>query len=155
MNYVRQEAGLTQCPSCGSGRLACVLGVAFDVCCECLKVWERLPAGEPYTVDGEQLPFKTPCDNCAFRGKSPERAMKDNWEALMISLANGGEFYCHKGVPLKLEMKDGQVTGLAKEYEYPRLERTADIAGACLPYHGYDRERMRLCRGFLNQFWSK
>lgn len=51
--YVRQECDLTVCPSCGSGRLICLVGVDLDGCIECLRFWERLPAGESYLVDGE------------------------------------------------------------------------------------------------------
>lgn len=157
--YVRQEKGLEVCPSCGSGRLICLLGVDLDGCCECLRFWERLPAGEPYLVDGEQLPFKTPCDNCAFRGKSPERLDGDRWEGLMLSLAHGGEFYCHKGVPFKVAFDEagkvarGEQATIEKEFEYPKVPCTA--GQTTIRYNGYDRDRMRLCRGFLNQFWSK
>lgn len=148
------ERILEACPSCNSGRLICVLGLAeqLDMCLACYRVWERLPAGEPYTVDGEQLPFRTPCNNCAFRGDSQERANPDAWRDLQLMLANGGEFYCHKAVPFRIA-DTGALGPLPREehgFEFPRIESSLDIAGECHPYQQYDKTRMRLCRGYLN-----
>lgn len=139
---------LTACPACGSGRLVSVLGTDMGGCLSCMKFWERLPAGEPYLVDGEPMPFRLPCDNCAFRGKSPERLDPDTWMSLMLSLANGGEFYCHKATPFVYLA--GQT--VVKNWEHPKKRVTVDLAGECVETEVYDRERMRLCRGFLNAF---
>lgn len=113
-------------------------------------MWERLPAGEPYTIDGEQLAFAVPCDNCAFRGGSAERKDKALWETLQLSFAESGEFFCHKAVPFTLD-KIG-AGGRVYEFEFPQIEKTVDVAGACHPYKAYDTSHMRLCRGFLNQW---
>ena len=145
---VPAQTDLTACPACGSGRLICVTGISIDGCTACLRFWERLPPGEPYLRDGEPLPFRTPCDNCAFRGKSPERTDEEKWDDLMLMLAHGGEFYCHKGVPFEYHLGETY----EKDFLYPRVTRTATVEGVSHEYQGYDTERMRLCRGFLNRF---
>lgn len=145
--YVEVVRDLTACPNCGSGRLACVLGLhlGLDFCVQCFRVWERLPAGEPYTVDGEQLPFEVPCDNCAFRGGSQERKDPEAWKDLQQMLTFGGEFYCHKAVPFRAVPTEGE-----QGFEFPRKQATLDLGGECKPYQQYDKDRMRLCRGYLN-----
>ena len=155
--YVEVRADLSACPSCSSGRLACVLPqrMGLDLCLKCLRVWERLPADEPFTVDGEQLPFRIACDTCAFRGKSPEREREDGayWQDLQLLLASGGEFYCHKGVPFQPIGRlglDGHLKASEQPFEYPRKTSTTDIAGETHPYQHFDKDRMRLCRGYLN-----
>ena len=136
--YVREEQDLIACPKCGSGRLICVPNTQLDGCIDCMTLWYRLPAGEPYLTDGEQLPFHTPCDDCAFRGRSPERKDSAMWADLQVRLGRGGAFYCHKGVPVDLGDPSGQ-----HRFEFPTK------AGGP---SGYDTERMRLCRGYLNRF---
>lgn len=150
--YLAEYADLTACPACGSGRLICVVGPRLDVCLVCFKTWERLPAGEPYTTDGEQLPFEIPCDNCAFRGKSAERHDVERWRDLQMSLASGANFYCHKAVPFTVT-EDGKtpVEG-DRAFEFPKKTSSVDLAGASHPYEHYDVENMRLCRGYLNRF---
>jgi hypothetical protein len=145
-DYMPDPRDLEACPACGSGRIACVLGLKdrLDFCMQCHRVWERLPLDEPYTIDGEQLAFRRPCDNCAFRGDSKERADRDGWQHLQSMLGNGGEFYCHKGVPFN-PMREG-----GEGFEFPKKESTVDLAGTCHPYQHYDKDRMRLCRGYLN-----
>jgi hypothetical protein len=121
----------------------------YDMCVKCRTIWERIPAGEHFTSDGEMMPFHLPCDNCAFRGKSPERMDPERWAELQLSLAYGnGMFYCHKGVPCDPKPA---VAGGELEFEFPKKRKTVDIAGACHPYSTYDTENMRLCRGYLNQ----
>lgn len=154
-SYIPDQRALEACPSCGSGRIACVLGLSIDrldFCMKCHRVWEPLPAGEPHTIDGEQLAFKVPCDNCAFRGGSAERQDKQGWAQLQSMLANGGEFFCHKGVPFRVVNDAGEaaVAPGDRGFEFPKVARTVDVAGACHPYQQYDKERMRLCRGYLN-----
>lgn len=151
-SYVRDDRDLSACPNCGSGALVSVLPgrLCIDGCVGCMKFWERLPAGEPYTTDGEQLPFEVPCDNCAFRGKSEERTDKERWDDLMLQLAHGGEFYCHKAVPFSFRI--GDEAGQPKAFEFPMVDKTATIEGQTHRYRGYEVDRMRLCRGFLNRF---
>lgn len=152
MTYVAELADLTACPACGSGRIACVVGPVLDMCLSCFKAWERLPAGEPYTRDGEQLPFDVPCDNCAFRGKSAERMDKDRWEALQLSLAHGGNFFCHKAVPFRITDDGVSVPEVERAFEFPKKTSSVDLAGKCHPYQDYDVDKMRTCRGFLNRY---
>jgi hypothetical protein len=84
------------------------------------------------------MPFREPCDNCAFRAGSPESQDKEEWKKLMEQLRAGGQFFCHKGVPL---VTVGE--GARASFEFPKR-----------PDGEWDRDRMRLCRGFLNA-WSK
>lgn len=151
-SYIRDERILEACPACGSGRICCVIGQDMDFCIACKLVWERLRAGDPYTVDGEQLAFKTPCDNCAFRGGSAERKDPEGWNHLQQMLAGGGAFYCHKGVPFNVmnEEGTGPVHSEDRAFIFPRKEGKVDLAGTCHPYQHYDTARMRLCRGYLN-----
>jgi hypothetical protein len=151
-DYSPDERILEACPSCGSGRICCVIGLDFDFCMKCHRIWERLDPKEAYTIDGEQMAFHTPCDNCAFRGDSPERKDKEGWKHLQAMLNGGGEFYCHKGVPFNVMNADGTgpVEAGDRAFLFPRKEGNVDIVGVCKPYQRYDTERMRLCRGYLN-----
>lgn len=145
-DYIPDKRPLTACPACGSGRIASVVGTTdeLEFCMKCHQVWERLPAGEPYTVDGEQLAFKVPCDNCAFRGGSGERADPEAWKDLQQTLSVGGRFYCHKAVPF-------DPTAEKNSFDFPRKDPgTVVIEGETHRYQRYDTERMRLCRGYLN-----
>lgn len=150
--YSGDLADLTACPACGSGRIACVMHSDLDFCTQCHKCWERLRVGDAFTVDGELMAFSTPCDNCAFRGSSEERKDPEKWEELQLSLAVGGSFYCHKGVPFSVIHPDStaMVDPGERDFEFPKREARLDLAGACRPYKTYDTARMRLCRGYLN-----
>lgn len=68
----------------------------------------------------------------------------------------GGEFYCHKGVPMKASVEE--IAAGAPEarmaFDFPEEIKAVDIAGSCYPYPSYVREHMRLCRGFLSKFVS-
>lgn len=151
MSYTPKYADQIRCPNCRSHRIACGTGLAqmYDFCTKCLKLWERIPASEHFTIDGEMMAFHFPCDNCAFRGKSAERMDPERWNELQLSLAYGaGAFYCHKGIPLDVRNAE---PGGALEFEFPKKRKTVDIAGSCVPYSTYDQSRMRFCRGYLNQ----
>lgn len=145
---------LTACPACNSHEIGCVLGTDLDICMACHRCWERLRPQDPFLVDGEMLPFKTPCDNCAFRGKSEERQDRERWGELQQTLALGGEFYCHKGVPMKASVEEiaAGAPDSRMAFDFPMQTRSVDIEGKCHPYQTYDRERMRPCRGYLNAF---
>ena len=54
----------------------------------------------------------------------------------------------HKGVPFEYHLGETY----EKDFLYPRVTRTATVEGQTHEYQGYDTERMRLCRGFLNRF---
>lgn len=143
---------LEACPACGSNRIACVLHSDLDFCTQCHKCWERLRAGDAFTIDGEMMSFHTPCDNCAFRGNSEERADREGWSSLQHKLAVGGSFYCHKGVPFNVIHPDSNamVDPGERAFEFPKLVARLDLAGDGTPYKAYDTNRMRLCRGYLN-----
>jgi hypothetical protein len=146
--YIPDKQILEACPSCQSGRIACVVGLDLDFCMECYRVWERLRDDEPYTIDGEQMAFHVPCDNCAFRGGSQERADPQIWAELQSMLANGGAFYCHKGVPFSMDTsKPGAVM---RGFGFPRKPGSVTIEGKSHGYEQYDTQHMRLCRGYLN-----
>jgi hypothetical protein len=132
------------------------LGTDLDVCLECHKGWERIPTGEAFRVDGELLSFKVMCDNCAFRKGSPERADRLRWGELQQTLARGGEFYCHKGVPLKASIEEiaAGAPDSRMAFDFPQEVKTVDIAGEAHPYPSYQREHMRMCRGWLQTFIS-
>lgn len=139
---------ITKCPACGSTRIIKPAGMDYEACADCRKAWERLPSGEPLLRDGELMPFRKPCDNCAFRGDSPERADPEKWKALQESMAyGGGQFFCHKGVPFDLGTEGGQ-----RDFEYPTTTlKSIQAFGHTLPAgQGYDIDKMRLCRGYLN-----
>ncbi|HVJ23307.1 MAG TPA: hypothetical protein VM756_05150 [Burkholderiales bacterium] len=137
--YQPRLQDMTYCPACSSARIAVFEKPPYGACLDCKMAWEPIPAGEPYLVDGEPMPFEKPCDTCAFRGGSSERANKDYWESLKIALANGGRFFCHKGVPFPLVNAQGLPELEDRAFQYPR---TAEGR--------YDMDRMRLCRGYLN-----
>lgn len=154
MTHVAERQDLVECPKCGSRTVVCVLGTDLDLCLDCHRCWERVGPGEHFMVDGELLPFKKPCDNCAFRGRSEERRDHERWAELQQSLANGAEFYCHKGVPMKATVEEIQAGApdARLAFDFPQTVKTVDIAGQCYPYPSYMREHMRVCRGYLNQF---
>lgn len=150
----------TCCPVCGSANILCMTGMNLDMCLKCHRVWERLPTGEAYLRDGEMLAFKKPCDNCAFRQGSTERNDPELWAELQFKLDNGGDFFCHKGVPLTHSVEELKALLDAGDYDqknafdFPMVEKTVDVAGTCHPYQAYDRDKMRLCRGFLAAIWG-
>lgn len=101
-------------------------------CLECQAMWEPFKAEDLLDPEEEFSSFRVPCDNCAFRGGSPERADKTKWERLVSQFETGHTvFVCHKGVPLS--RKEGE------SHDHPK---NADGA--------WDMDRMRYCRGFLN-----
>jgi hypothetical protein len=149
MSHTPRYADQVRCPACRSHRIACVVGQIYDFCLKCAKVWERIPAGEHYLTDGEMLAFHLPCDNCAFRGSSPERADRARWRELEASLSLDHPFYCHKGVPC--DPVHAHPEG-AFEFQFPMRRSAVDLAGACRPFKTWDTAHMRLCRGYLNQY---
>jgi len=87
--------GLTVCPACRSSAtfeedFACTL---VEFCMNCGIFWEK------ETRSPDKL--HTPCDNCAFRPNSPERADPEAWAAVAKTVEEG-LFLCHKRVPAVL-----------------------------------------------------
>lgn len=113
--------GADQCPRCGS-----LARIEFRqlprppqrpdpdpalhyVCVDCSTIWETFDAAKLADPHDRLSPFKTLCDNCAFRRGSPERGDVEKWEALMERLwLWDGIFYCHKGTPVSTDPHDGQ-----------------------------------------------
>lgn len=93
------------CPRCKSTEVRKVtsngakmlsdIQTTYSVCRACKTVWESYPADWCEDVVGA-----TPCDNCAFRADSPESLDNTRWKELIAALRQGGEFLCHKGVPI-------------------------------------------------------
>ena len=70
-------------------------------CLGCRAVWETLDPADMFDPDDPLSAFKRPCDNCAFRKGSPERADPVKWELLMQRLQlHDTPFVCHKDGPL-------------------------------------------------------
>lgn len=127
--------GADQCPRCGSRRWATVAvpsdfyADVLSVCRNpaCKTIWEPFDPAELLDPKHEPLgAFKHPCGNCAFRKGSPE-LVNGRLEDI---LGRDGIFHCHKGVPIAPATENG--------FDYP--------AG------GKDPLKLRLCRGFINQF---
>jgi hypothetical protein len=128
------------CPKCGSTSILVIhMQDSLESCLSCKAVWESIPCGEKYLRDGEMMPWKDMCDNCAFRRGSPESKNKKEWRALMKRLKSGGKFFCHKGVPMMFSKHGDTNTA----FDFPQKEGGE-----------YDQSRMRLCRGYLNA-WIK
>lgn len=96
------------CPACG-GSIVCHLTrdrnddkTDLSVCAFCRKMWETPPESWRGTSPAQA----GPCDNCAFRSGSSERADPHTWAEIERGPAIGRPFYCHKGVPRKLVAGD-------------------------------------------------
>ncbi|WP_422074158.1 hypothetical protein [Tranquillimonas rosea] len=55
--------------------------------------------GRLQDVETRDWPEATPCDDCAFRKGSPERADPYKWAEIMSIVERGQPFHCHKGLP--------------------------------------------------------
>lgn len=132
--------GADECPRCGSGNVASLdrhtkVEHPMAGCVECLTLWEPFdPAAlVDWDHDDQNRPFAKPCDNCAFRQGSPEREDTVKWELLIqnILLAECGAFFCHKGVPLELNVP-------GQSHDHPKF-----------PDGNFDYGRSRMCAGFI------
>lgn len=138
------------CPKCRSANVGYDPTYSFKgygpgicVCKNCETLWEPIdPAliwdkSDPYCSSSE------PCNNCAFRPGSPEQQDTEKWRDMILSLRQGEQFYCHKGVPIEAGAEHG--------FAYPQKEITVELEG--VPPTNVmvsDRARLRLCRGYLN-----
>jgi len=139
--------GADQCPKCAS-RLTADVEQAITsfyarkirVCGNCGTAWEPFAVDQLLDKDVASSCFLDPCDNCAFRPGSTEQSDPVKWRELMDSIKNnGGVFYCHKGLPIIPDSKDG--------FAYPR-----DGKG------NYVIKKMRHCRGWLSvlgKMWDR
>ena len=131
--------GVDECPNCGTSevRTIRVHGEKVETlaaCLECSTSWEPFAVADLVDRDDPYSIFLRPCDNCAFRKDSPERADQQKWDDLMIQIHIGGAaFYCHKGVPIAGADAPGE------SHVQPRTEDGK-----------LDMKRMRLCAGYLN-----
>lgn len=130
--------GADQCPKCASRATVDVDAPSpsgfysriIRVCNNCITLWEPFDHAEMLDVDIPISSFLEPCNNCAFRQGSPEQADKKKWKKTIASLKAGGQFYCHKGVPIDVENTNG--------FAYPK--------------DGKAKRKMRICRGYLNMW---
>lgn len=154
MSTITDITDQTACPACGGGRIACVMGREFDVCISCHKLWERIEPGYAFKRDDELMAFDLPCGNCAFRGGSPERADPPRWAELQETLAEGAEFYCHKGVPLSATIEEivDDLPGCRMQFDFPQETKTVELEGKTHTYQSFLRGEMRMCRGWLNAY---
>lgn len=138
-----------QCPKCGSRRVFFAAdlkvegyGPGVANCLNCKALWEGFDPEQIWDTTDPLCSFREPCNNCAFRPGSPEQAKPEFWRDLMDRLKCGGEFYCHKGVPISSEASSG--------FAYPTKRHSADLGeGRRVVTRIEDRSKMRLCRGFL------
>lgn len=95
-NLARADAA-PLCGGCGSDDmiLSCPGDTVYGLC----RVCERLQE-----VETRAEPELRPCDNCAYRPESPERADPWGWAEHRTRHVEGGEpFYCHKGLPITVD----------------------------------------------------
>lgn len=128
--------GRHRCPECFSTHVEtrpvtaevvlAFYGKEIAVCGNCRCAWEPVDESQIWDRTDRYCSTATPCDNCAFSPGSPEQADTEKWKALIESLRAGGQFFCHKGVPIEPHSQDG--------FRYKKGT-----------FH-----HMRLCRGFLN-----
>lgn len=147
--------GAGQCPKCGCRRVEALLVAQefplrfyaqdLEACVNCKAIWEPIDRTLLWDPDDLLAAFSEPCGNCAFRPGSPEQGNPDRWREILDAVKlHGGEFFCHKGVPLDPVGEHG--------FAYPtKVEpRASAMAGETVRIP--DRSRMRLCRGFLNMW---
>ena len=127
--------GSDECPRCGSGNVAFIAIHQWEshaACMKCETIWEPFNADHLQDPDDTLSCFKSPCDNCAFRGDSPERADPEKWELLMQEInLKGGVFYCHKGTPLMIGDPD-------QSHDHPKNDKGHP-----------ETNKMRLCAGYI------
>lgn len=70
-----------------------------------------------------------PCDDCAFRDGSPERAQFAQWEYMLGMFRLGLPFFCHKGMPLN---DKGEYVPITMESGVPRDAR---VCGGWMQCH--------------------
>lgn len=138
-----------QCPKCGSrtvavdpGAKVAGYGPGMATCANCKTIWEPFDPEQIWDKSDAHCSFKEPCNNCAFRPGSNEQRDRAQWKTMIGQLKKGGQFYCHKGVPITSDAKYG--------FAYPTKTVRSDIAGPAAPHEVEDIRKMRLCRGYLN-----
>ena len=114
---------LRACPQCESDEVIFTGETsAFGVCLSCRTIFVAYPDNwcrDPFQAE--------PCDDCAFRPGSPEQQDPERWAARMSRLKSDTLFYCHKGMPVDVDIAE------------QRTDYRADLP----PEH-----RRRLCAGY-------
>ena len=151
-NNTRYLRGSTQqCPRCGSRKVACDptlrqdgYGPGLALCLNCKTLWEPFDPAQVWDKTAPHCSFREPCNNCAFRPGSPEQADPEKWKLLLDQLKCGGQFFCHKGVPIDADAEHG--------FAYPTRVLVVDgIEGVPRTEKRVsDSKKLRLCRGYLN-----
>lgn len=130
--------GADQCPKCASRATIDVDAPSpkgfysreVRVCRNCQTIWEPFDPADTIDPAERLASFHEPCNNCAFRPGSPEQDDKEEWKKTIAALKAGGQFFCHKGVPIDIKNANG--------FAYPE--------------DGKNPRMMRLCRGYLNMW---
>ncbi|ALH82936.1 hypothetical protein [Sphingopyxis macrogoltabida] len=130
--------GADQCPKCASRATIDVDAPSpkgfysrdVRVCRNCQTIWEPFNPADMFDPADRLASFSEPCNNCAFRTGSPEQKDKEEWKKTIAALKAGGQFFCHKGVPIDIKNANG--------FAYPE--------------DGKNPRKMRLCRGYLNMW---
>lgn len=143
-----------RCPKCASTRVAVHADLTFKgygpglaLCENCRTIWEPFKDADIWDDEDALCSFKEPCNNCAFRKGSPERADPEEWSAIMDNVEHHGGFFCHKGVPIAPGAKHG--------FAYPHRTATVELEGVKGSTELPDRAKLRYCRGWLNAAFSK
>lgn len=152
MTSLRYLRGSTkQCPKCGCRKVAHDptleqdgYGPGLAVCVNCKALWEPFDPEQIWDKSNPYCSLREPCNNCAFRPGSPEQANPDKWKLLLDQLKCGGQFFCHKGVPIEPGAKHG--------FAYPtRIVVVDGIEGVPrAELQVSDPKKLRFCRGYLN-----
>lgn len=130
--------GADQCPKCASRATIDIDAPSpkgfysreVRVCRNCQTIWEPFDPADMFDPAERLASFSEPCNNCAFRPGSPEQDDKEEWKKTIAALKAGGQFFCHKGVPIDISNANG--------FAYPE--------------DGKNPRKMRLCRGYLNMW---
>lgn len=102
-----------RCPSCRGRRTAVdtappmalsAVPTLVGICADCKTFWEAYPPDWRHDPVGAP-----PCDNCAFAKDSPEAQDRAGWMELLAKLRAGGEFKCHKGAPILVDVEAGTI----------------------------------------------
>lgn len=135
--------GAGRCPRCGSRKVERIAipdtrfySREVEVCGNCAAYWEPFDPAQLLDKGCVTSSFLDPCDNCAFRPDSPEQRNTEEWKKTIASLQAGGQFFCHKGVPIQPESTNG--------FDYPTGRDGK-----------YQLRKMRLCRGFLRMWGAR
>jgi|GEM_PF-2292142 len=150
MSAPRHLRGSTlHCPKCASSKIAYDpalrfkgFGPGLGTCQNCKTLYEPFLPEHLWDTGDPHGSFKDPCNNCALRPGSPEKADPAKWRELIGELKQGQAFYCHKGTPIEPDAEHG--------FAYPQKTVSIELGDLKTETTVSDRSKLRLCRGFLN-----